>query len=115
MSTNVEQVLNYAKSLNKSFKVFVTQSMPDESGSKMIEKLKQKNIFATMILDSAVAYAMEQVDIVLLGAEGITANGGIINKIGCYQICMAAKFLKKPVYIVSESIKFSKVFSFKAR
>jgi len=113
MSTNVEQVLNYAKSLNKSFKVFVTQSMPDESGSKMIEKLKQKNIFATMILDSAVAYAMEQVDIVLLGAEGITANGGIINKIGCYQICMAAKFLKKPVYIVSESIKFSKVFPLK--
>jgi len=113
MSTNVEQVLNYAKSLGKNFKVFVTQSMPDESGNKMMEKLKQKSIFATLILDSAVAYLMEQVDIVLLGAEGITANGGIINKIGCYQICMAAKFLKKPVYIVSESIKFSKVFPLK--
>lgn len=113
MSTNVEQVLSYAKSLNKNFKVFVTQSMPDESGNKMMEKLKQNNISATLILDSAVAYVMEQVDIVLLGAEGITANGGIINKIGSYQVCMAAKFLKKPVYVVSESIKFSKVFPLK--
>jgi len=53
--------------------------MPDKKCSKMMEKLKQKSISATMILDSAVAYVMEQVDIVLLGVEGITANGGIIN------------------------------------
>ena len=108
-SLNVEKVLSYAKHSNKNFKVFVTQSMPDKSGSEMVEILKEKNIPAVMILDAAVTHVMEQVDIVLLGAEGIAANGGLINKIGTYQICMAAKYLNKPVYVVAEKIKFNKI------
>ena len=109
-SSTVEQVLSYAKDSNKNFNVFVTQSMPNESGSKMVEILKEKNIPAIMILDAAVTHVMDQVDIVLLGAEGIAANGGLINKIGTYQICMAAKYLNKPVYVVAEKIKFNKIF-----
>lgn len=35
----------------------------------------------TVILDSAVAYYMEQVDIVIVGAEGVVENGGIVNSV----------------------------------
>ena len=36
----------------------------------------------TVILDSAVGYYMERVDVVLLGAEGVVESGGIVNKVG---------------------------------
>lgn len=32
-------------------------------------------------MDSSVAYIMDKVDLVLVGAEGIVENGGIINKV----------------------------------
>ncbi len=35
----------------------------------------------TVILDSAVGYYIERVDIVLLGAEGVVESGGIVNKV----------------------------------
>lgn len=34
----------------------------------------------TLVLDSGVASVMEKVDLVLVGAEGVVENGGIINK-----------------------------------
>lgn len=32
-------------------------------------------------MDSSVAYIMDKVDLVLVGAEGIVENGGIVNKV----------------------------------
>lgn len=34
-----------------------------------------------MIPDSAVAATLEKIDLVLVGAEGVMENGGIINKV----------------------------------
>lgn len=35
----------------------------------------------TIILDSAVGYFMEQIDMVIVGAEGVVENGGIVNSV----------------------------------
>jgi translation initiation factor eIF-2B subunit alpha len=43
--------------------------------------LEEENIPCTVILDSAVGYVMEQVDMVMVGAEGVVESGGIINKV----------------------------------
>ena len=59
---------------------------------------------------SAVAYIMEKVDVVLVGAEGVVENGGIINKIGTYGVAIAAKTLNKPFYVAAESFKFTRLF-----
>lgn len=48
---------------------------------EMCMKLKSKGIQSTLILDAAVGYVMEKVDIVLVGAEGVAESGGIINKV----------------------------------
>jgi translation initiation factor eIF-2B subunit alpha len=37
-------------------------------------------------------------------------NGGIINKLGTYQIAMVAKALKKPFYVAVESYKFARMY-----
>jgi len=63
-----------------------------------------------LILDSAVGFTMESIDMVLTGAEGVVESGGIINKIGTYQICLVAKILHRPVYVAAESYKFARLF-----
>jgi translation initiation factor eIF-2B subunit alpha len=47
----------------------------------MCHLLEEENIPCTVILDSAVGYVMEQVDMVMVGAEGVVESGGIINKV----------------------------------
>lgn len=47
----------------------------------MHKQLVAGGVDATLILDAAIGYILEQVDIVMLGAEGVTESGGIINKV----------------------------------
>lgn len=48
-------------------------------GIKTHAILTKAGIPCQVILDSAVAFAMPQVDMVLLGAEALAENGGLIN------------------------------------
>lgn len=45
---------------------------------------------------------------VILGAVSVVENGGIINKIGSYGISLIAKAYNKPVYVLTESTKFTR-------
>lgn len=47
----------------------------------MCDSLSKLGIQCTVILDSAVGYVMEQVDMVMVGAEGVAESGGVINKV----------------------------------
>ncbi|EPY85816.1 translation initiation factor eIF-2B subunit alpha [Camelus ferus] len=49
---------------------------------KMAKALCHLNVPVTVVLDAAVGYIMEKVDLVIVGAEGVVENGGIINKVG---------------------------------
>lgn len=76
----------------------------------MYDNLKKLGVSCTLILDSAIGYVMEQVDMVMVGAEGVAESGGIINKIGTYTLAMCAKEIKKPLYVLTESFKFSRIY-----
>ncbi|XP_068236566.1 translation initiation factor eIF2B subunit alpha isoform X2 [Palaemon carinicauda] len=108
-SRNVLAVMAEAAKQGRQFKVFVTESQPDCSGRRMAEDLKGAGISCTVILDAAVAYVMEKVDAVMLGAEGVCENGGIINKIGSCTIATLAHLKNKPVYVLVESFKFLRI------
>ena len=47
----------------------------------MVKELKDNEIEAECILDAAIGYIMERIDLVFVGAEGVVASGGIINKV----------------------------------
>lgn len=47
----------------------------------MCKNLTAEGIPCTLILDSAIGYVMEQVDFVMIGAEGVVESGGIVNKV----------------------------------
>ncbi|KAK7066829.1 Translation initiation factor [Halocaridina rubra] len=105
-SRNVLAVMAEAAMLGRQFTVFITESQPDCSGRKLAADLKAVGIPSTVILDAAVAYVMEKVDAVMLGAEGVCENGGIINKIGSCNVATLAHLKNKPVYVLVESFKF---------
>ena len=46
-----------------------------------------------------------RVNLVLVGAEGVVENGGIINKLGSYHVAIAAKEHGLPFYVAAESYK----------
>jgi translation initiation factor eIF-2B subunit alpha len=106
----VQTVLIHAAQAGKNFSVLVTEARPNCEGYHAAAELLKAGIPVTLILDSAVAYSMDQADLVLIGAEGVAESGGIINKIGTYQMCMCATMMKKPVYVAAESYKFARLF-----
>lgn len=75
--------------------------------------LQEEGIKSTVIPDSAIGFYMEKVDLVVVGAEAVVKNGGIINRIGCYPLAVCAKAVNKPFYVLVESYKFSQLYPLK--
>jgi hypothetical protein len=68
-------------------------------------ELAKLDVPVKLLIDSAVAYTMDEVDMVLVGADGVVESGGIINMMGTYQIALVAHSMNKPVYVAAESYK----------
>jgi translation initiation factor eIF-2B subunit alpha len=99
-----------ATKMGKYFSVIVTEGRPLSSGMECAKMLLEAGIPVTQVMDTAVAAVMDRVDLVLVGAEGVVENGGVINQIGSYQIAIIAKALNTPVYVAAESYKFARLF-----
>ncbi|RLI88940.1 MAG: ribose 1,5-bisphosphate isomerase [Archaeoglobales archaeon] len=100
-------VIKEAFKQGKVKEVFATESRPRMQGHLTIKELNEEGIPATLIVDSAVRYFMDDVDCVIVGADTITANGALINKIGTSQIALAAKEARVPFMVAAETYKFS--------
>lgn len=94
-SRAVHQTLIEALNAKKNFTVYVTESAPNKNGVEMYECLRKDNINVTLILDAAVGYIMERVDLVLVGAEGVAESGGIINKVYFLKFTLINHFIYK--------------------
>lgn len=91
----------------KNIKVIATESRPRWQGHLTIGQLDREGIKTSLIVDSAVRYFMKDVDIVVMGADAVTVNGSVINKIGTSQLALCAKEARKNVIIAAETYKFS--------
>ncbi|XP_055381417.1 translation initiation factor eIF-2B subunit alpha [Condylostylus longicornis] len=111
----VLQTLELAAKSNKKFHVYVTEGGHDKDGKQMCADLEKCGIDCTLIIDSAIGYVMESVDFVMVGAEGVVESGGIINRIGTFTMAVCAKEMKKPVYVVAESFKFTRLYPLNQR
>ena len=109
-SSVVLSVLKHAKEQGKRFNVIITQTQPHKNGLSAAKEIEKLGIPVKVILDSSVAVVIDNVDFVLIGAEGVTESGGIINKIGTYQMAILAKVMSRPFYVVVESHKFNRIY-----
>ena len=107
----VEAVLLRAALVERRrFRVVVLEGRPDAGGAKCAKTYAEAGIPTTVVLDSAMGYVMEGVDLVLVGAEGVVENGGTVNKVGTFALGMVAKELGVPVYVAAESYKFTRLY-----
>lgn len=74
-------------------------------GADIVDALRHRDVSIAATPETAVAYSLGKVDIVTVGPEGVVENGGIISKLGMYQIGMLTKGAGKPLYVVPESHK----------
>ena len=87
-------------------KVFADETRPWMQGSRLtVWELQQDGIDATLIADAAASHLMKlgEVDWVVVGADRICANGDVANKIGTYQLAIAARFHGLKLMVVAPS------------
>ncbi|GIC89340.1 translation initiation factor eIF2B subunit alpha [Aspergillus udagawae] len=84
----------------------VEKTRAEPEGMETVRTLRAKGVPVATISESAVAYSLGKADMVIVGAEGVVENGGIVSRMGTYQIGLLAKAMGKPFYVVAESHKF---------
>lgn len=105
-SSAVSEILRAAKANGRDFEVILTETRPRYQGRITAREMIEAGIKATMIVDSAARNFMNKSDLVLVGADAITSEGNVINKIGTSQIALAAQEARTPFYVATELLKF---------
>jgi len=106
-SSTAVEVIARAYSEGRVVKVYNTETRPFLQGRITFTHLRKYGVPVVQIPDSAVRYIMHEVDYVVVGADTITSNGAVVNKIGTSQVALAAKEARVRVYVAAESYKFS--------
>mgnify|MGYP004608671003 FL=1 len=91
----------------KDVKVFATETRPWRQGILTVNQLADAGVDVTLIVDSAVRSVMRRVDKVFVGADTVTSQGTLINKIGTSQLALAARESGVQFYVCAETYKFS--------
>ena len=105
-------VIRAAQTAGKKIRVYADETRPLLQGSRLTtwELLKEK-IPVTLICDNMAAHCMAKgmIDLVIVGADRIAANGDTANKIGTYSVALAAKAHNLPFYVAAptSTIDFS--------
>jgi len=105
-SSTVTHLLAKAKAAGKDFSVICTETRPAFQGRITAKELVGLGIETTFIVDSASRAFIGDADIVIVGADAITAEGNVVNKIGTSNLSVLAHESRKPFYVVSELLKF---------
>ena len=87
----------------KKFFVYASETRPRLQGMQLTAwELNQEGIDHAIIPDGASAYYMSQgVDMIIVGADRIAANGDFANKIGTFDKAICAKRFGIPFYVAA--------------
>jgi methylthioribose-1-phosphate isomerase len=97
-------VVRAAWEVGKNIRVLADETRPFLQGSRLTAwELQQDNIPVTLITDSMAGYLMSEgkVQLIVVGADRVAANGDIANKIGTYSLAVLAKENKVPFYVAA--------------
>jgi methylthioribose-1-phosphate isomerase len=97
-------VLVHAVRAGKRLHVWVSETRPLLQGSRLTAwELRELGIPMTLVADTVAGSLMArgQVDVVIVGADRIVANGDVANKIGTYQLAVLAHHHRVPFYVAA--------------
>ncbi|KAG6036752.1 hypothetical protein E4U40_000058 [Claviceps sp. LM458 group G5] len=108
-----------AENLKGKFRVvYVRSESRGEESDDVVRQLRGMGIPVAEIPEAAVAHVMgllRQVNMVIVGAEAVTSNGGIISRLGTLQLAQLASKVKIPFYVAAETHKFARKFPWDQR
>jgi ribose 1,5-bisphosphate isomerase len=91
----------------KEIEVFATEVRPRNQGLITIRALNDAGIKTSFIVDSAVRTFINEIDLVIVGADAVTVNGAVVNKIGTSQVAHTAHEARVNVLVAAETYKFA--------
>ena len=101
--------IRFAHRQGKSVHVYVDETRPRCQGARLTAwEMEQEGIPYSLIVDNAAGYFMRkgQVDLVIVGADRVAANGDVANKIGTYEKAVVAKENGIPFYVAAPRMTF---------
>jgi translation initiation factor 2B subunit (eIF-2B alpha/beta/delta family) len=106
-STMVRQIFEKADDFKRKFEVYCLKSDPPLEGVMLAEHLSKRDIKTTIVADSQAGAVMNDMNMVLVGADRLYENG-FVNKAGTLAVCLLARHYNVPVYLAVETIKILK-------
>ncbi|HUL93554.1 MAG TPA: S-methyl-5-thioribose-1-phosphate isomerase [Burkholderiales bacterium] len=97
-------VVRSARDAGKRISVIASETRPYLQGARLTAwELIQERIPVTLITDSTAGHLMSrrEVDLVIVGADRIAANGDVANKIGTYTLAVLAQRHGVPFYVAA--------------
>lgn len=97
-------VIRAAHEEGKRIHVYAGETRPFLQGARLTAwELLQDGIPVTLITDNMAGYAMKRglIQVAVVGADRIAANGDVVNKIGTYAAAVLAKAHRIPFYVAA--------------
>ncbi len=104
-------VMFTAADQGRRFKVYADETRPLLQGARLTTwELLQHGIDVTLICDNMAAQVMKEgrIQLVIVGADRIAANGDTANKIGTYGVAVLAKAHHIPFYVAAPASTFDR-------
>ncbi len=102
-------VIFAAHEQGKAVQVFADETRPLLQGSRLTAwELMRRGVPVTLICDNMAAQVMKEgkVQLAVVGADRIAANGDTANKIGTYGVALLARAHRLPFYVAAPSSTF---------
>ena len=97
-------VIRSARDAGKRISVIANETRPYLQGARLTAwEMVQENIPVTLVTDNMAGYLMQRgrVDVIVVGADRIAANGDTANKIGTYTVAVLAERHRIPFYVAA--------------
>lgn len=88
-------------------RVIVLESRPRYEGRETAAELAKRGIAVTLITDAQADIFLPFSQAVVVGADSVLADGGVLNKAGTALLAWAARGHNVPFYVLCETLKIS--------
>lgn len=105
-SETVEAFLKNAARKRK-FHVIIAENAPYLEGHELALNLSKVGLDVTLISDAAIFTIISRVNTIIIGTQGIFANGGLKAHVGTHSLALAAKHHNIPLIVCTSLFKLS--------
>ncbi len=103
-SSLVEKIITKADEKGKIEKVIAPETRPKYQGRTTAKKLAEKGVDVTVCVDSAKIEMLEEADLAMVGADVITSDSYLFNKIGTHELALSANVMKGKSFLVATQL-----------